>query len=184
MKRRKDVLTGGTGDVSPQYLSGKAKQSGSDVLTSVAIPLPINRYPQGGRESVTIMEVLRLYADIPLLPISAGPGNLLIEIFFSTKDPQGAILEIGDPEVFAKLGTRQSQAQATAVGFVMIHQDKPLMWDFTDGAGHGVLLATDTIYATTRSFNTGFPNEIEWKMLYRFKTVSLAEYIGIVQSQS
>lgn len=70
---------------------------------------------------------------------------------------------------------------------------EPVNWhDLTDGAGHGVLVATDNIFLTlqtaatvvgasaTITAATGFG---ECAILYRFKEVGLAEYIGIVQSQ-
>jgi hypothetical protein len=61
--------------------------------------------------------------------------------------------------------------------------NSPRKWDFTDGAGHGILVATDNIFiqASTNGQNTA--SLFRFKILYRFKSVSLVEYIGIVQSQ-
>jgi hypothetical protein len=56
--------------------------------------------------------------------------------------------------------------------------------DLTDGAGHGLLIATDNIFMTVYSTNTGVANEVGCKILYRWKNVSVEEYIGIVQSQT
>jgi len=55
--------------------------------------------------------------------------------------------------------------------------------DFTDGAGHGFLIGTDSIFARLSSVATGIPNVANIRLLYRWKSVPLAEYIGIVQSQ-
>lgn len=66
----------------------------------------------------------------------------------------------------------------------LVFQSTQQTQDLTDGAGHGVLVATDAIYL--QIFTTGVANTSEtgrFRMLYRFKNVSLAEYIGIVQSQ-
>jgi len=64
--------------------------------------------------------------------------------------------------------------------------------DLTDGAGHGILIATDQIFLTqqtslacltasgTADSITGF---VQADLIYRFKEVKLQEYIGIVQSQ-
>lgn len=63
--------------------------------------------------------------------------------------------------------------------------------DVTDGAGHGILVATDNIFvacnftvasvfSTTADTASGAAS---CNILYRFKEVALAEYIGIVQSQ-
>lgn len=64
--------------------------------------------------------------------------------------------------------------------------------DLTDGAGHGVLVATDNIWlsilATAATADAG-ENAVlnvassNCDLFYRFKEVTLQEYIGIVQSQ-
>lgn len=63
--------------------------------------------------------------------------------------------------------------------------------DLTDGAGHGVLIATDNIFLNVQVTNAAFNNvtadaisaTFNCDILYRFKEVKLQEYIGIVQSQ-
>lgn len=71
----------------------------------------------------------------------------------------------------------------SAGGSVAQVQDSICEFDCTDGAGHGVLVATDSIYIGIDS--AGYANALTtgFKILYRLKTVSLAEYIGLVQSQ-
>lgn len=63
--------------------------------------------------------------------------------------------------------------------------------DLTDGAGHGLLVATDNIFLSVQTTNIAFVGEsadsivgfVAADLIYRFKEVALAEYIGIVQSQ-
>lgn len=55
--------------------------------------------------------------------------------------------------------------------------------DFTDNAGNGILIATDNLYMCIGSENTGGSDDMTWKLLYRFRTVPVIEYVGIVQSQ-
>lgn len=55
--------------------------------------------------------------------------------------------------------------------------------DLTDEAGHGILVATDNLYFVNYSAGTGATNGMVYVLTYRFKDVSLEEYIGIVQSQ-
>jgi len=55
--------------------------------------------------------------------------------------------------------------------------------DFTDGAGHGLLIAADKLYAavsTRRYYASG--HACNFDILYRWKNVGLAEYVGIVQT--
>jgi len=55
--------------------------------------------------------------------------------------------------------------------------------DLTDGAGHGILVATDTFQVAIQSQGYVAAQVYGFKILYRMKTVGLVEYIGIVQSQ-
>lgn len=63
--------------------------------------------------------------------------------------------------------------------------------DLTDGAGHGILIATDNIFLVVQGLLTSYGAATtgaiqafaQADLIYRFKEVALAEYIGIVQSQ-
>jgi len=59
----------------------------------------------------------------------------------------------------------------------------PDLFDYTDGAGHGMLIATDQIFVLLQSANTTQQNTAECRILYRWKNIGLQEYVGIVQSQ-
>lgn len=61
---------------------------------------------------------------------------------------------------------------------------EPFVQDLTDGAGHGLLIATDNLYLGVDSEATGFAQSVQCKILYRWKNVSETEYVGIVQSQT
>lgn len=62
--------------------------------------------------------------------------------------------------------------------------------DLTDGAGHGLLVATDNIWLSHAltvncpgiAFQTG-SGQVTCEIIYRMKKITLAEYVGIVQSQ-
>jgi len=64
--------------------------------------------------------------------------------------------------------------------------------DLTDGAGHGILIATDNVYLAFdvlisspagNNISVLVGSYLQADLIYRFKNVSLQEYIGIVQSQ-
>lgn len=60
--------------------------------------------------------------------------------------------------------------------------------DLTDGVGHGVLVATDQLFIGAIQSAAASPitgsDTISVRILYRWKDVSVTEYIGIVQSQT
>jgi len=56
-----------------------------------------------------------------------------------------------------------------------------ITYDLTDGAGHGRLIASDKIYAWIQS-GASAAHTVFIRLVYRWKNVSLTEYIGIVQA--
>lgn len=182
-QRAEESLTGGTGDVSPQWMSFNATQSAADTTTTTTQAVPVQRLRQGTRAQV--MEVLRVHFFFPPLPVGASATEAYDEIstYLSTTSFGTTATNYGEPRVFS--GGLISQRHAfTAGGTYMSEKTpEPLHFDLTDGDGHGVLIATDSIYAQVNSVSTGSANTMRIKILYRWKNVSLQEYIGIVQSQ-
>jgi len=172
MKRGRESLTGGTGDVNPQYLSFQAVQSAADTNTTITQALPIQRLPTTGRSQ--IMEILRVYFELATnVEVDANYGCFLTTKSFGTTG-----ISSNEPTCFAYFA---SQIGLTTSG--MFNVSKKYEHDCTDGAGHGILVATDNIFAQVKSAGTSAANTVNIKILYRMKNVNLAEYIGIVQSQ-
>lgn len=168
-------LTGGTNDVNPQYLTFTSSQTSADTPATLVnqILLPIQRLPNGARAQV--MEILKIFFFIR--NISEVDSN--IRIFLLTSNPgTAANTNFGNPQAFA--GYLRT-VRITTSGSII--DEEPHEFDCTDGAGHGILIATDQIFAQMSSETTGNTNSIDVKILYRMKNVSVAEYIGLVQSQ-
>ena len=166
-------LTGGTGDVNPQIMHLALTQTGADVFTDVEVSLPLPRFPQKGNRSI-VLEVIAV-TTIPnnlLLPIGAGNA---IEYHIATAGTPNANNSRNFYTRFIEFPL------ATAVGFQFFEAAKRT--ELHDGAGHGFLVATDSIIFGLGSTTTAVAQKVFFKVEYRFKEVSLAEYIGIVQSQ-
>lgn len=173
MKRGRDSsLTGGTGDVNPQYLTTSATQSANDTTTTTQITLPIQRLPSGNRAQV--MEVLKVFYFLD----STVATSISISIFLSTASFGTTTTSYSEPRVFSACSLRRILTTSGSVEDV-----NPFVQDLTDGAGHGIIVATDSIYAQVSSSNTSAINTVRFKILYRWKDVPLSEYIGVVQSQ-
>lgn len=195
-RSRSDQLTGGSRDVSPQFMTLVALSavgtSNSVGLRDNVFPVPITRIP-GNSNRITIIEVLKVFFDLPLLenwhPSSWVAGilyNRSQRVFLTTHDPSGKVLDADDPSVIAWIRQNQSNATADALaGNIVQTFTGPWVFDCTDGAGHGVLVATDRLFVQvyTSNINTNEGTHFDLKVLYRFKEVSLAEYVGIVQGQ-
>lgn len=166
-------LTGGTGDVNPQILTARVVQSAADTTTTQEILLPVPR-PSSRKGRSIVMEILRVKYNISDLVTPAGQIQVLG--FLSTSS---SATTLSDPTSFSNFS--RDGLFATAVGFA--YSSRRFEDDLTDGAGHGFLVATDGIFFTLISTNTGAANISTAKIFYRFKEVSLEEYIGIVQGQ-
>ena len=178
MPKRKDTLTGGTGDVNPQILTITATQTAADTTTIIQQPLPIPRYPTAKGRNL-VMEFLWVdYYDI-IATTTAANTTQLITITTNPTAFANSLTAIQDARLLDAWW--RVVTFATAVGFL----EKPVerYQDLTDANGHGILVAADNLYVGTYSTGTTYANSAVIKLAYRWKEVSLEEYIGIVQSQ-
>lgn len=189
------ALTGGTLDVNPQWWTlGKLRQTAPNTVITEAILVPVNRYPQGKTGRVNVIEVLKVMWETFVYPVWPDNGSVILggmTATLSTRNPGGNYPVLEDPSVIDIVVkdwyTSGSAGQATQGAASTWVDEEPIIHDLTDGAGHGVLIASDQIYVTlatnTMSNEADKLAEVKVKILYRYKQVSLTEYIGIVQSQ-
>jgi len=175
-KRRRgglNSLTGGSGDVNPQYMHLNAVQSAADTTTTTSFQIPIQRLQNTGRAQV--MEVLKVFWFLPNL-VDTADSNV------------NAILTTSSSGVTATsyANTRVIDMAAGVTLFnaaSSFHFDPMVIHDLTDGAGHGMLVGSDNLYIQIASVASGVANNVYCKILYRWKDVSIQEYVGIVQAQ-
>lgn len=166
------MLTGGTMDVSPQWLKFNATQSAGDTTTTTTQAVPVIRAREG--ITPTIIEVLR---------VAYYPGNVSevdsnVAVALGTKNFGTTAVTTTDPSLISSF---TYFTKITTSGQFLANY--PYVQDLTDSAGHGVLVATDNVFAQIASTTTGLTNSCAIWMLYRFKRVGTLEYVGIVQSQ-
>lgn len=182
-RRRNGSITGGTGDVNPQFYTGVVLQTGinTDVVIKFATPKP--SFSATGNKAI-VMEILQIWAMTDMQPNLAEPAlsNYAATMSFSTKFAVG-VPEFDDHNLFGYFQEYNFLAFTAAQGVSLVKDMKPTVLNLSDGAGHGWLLAADYFAVGLRTVNTTSNNKGYFKLLYRFKKVGLAEYIGIVQSQ-
>lgn len=185
MKRgRSDTLTGGSRDVNPQIMTIAAAQTGTEADTDVQVILPVQRLNQRSGKSL-VMEILWVEWWLQDMITVAGAGQWKVQGLLTTNPSPSTGLNIAlqDPRnisVFRHLG--QTGAASNA-GFQFTNEAFHREDDLTDGAGHGILVATDNLNINIQSSGTGIVNNFVLQVGYRWKEVALVEYIGIVQSQ-
>ena len=182
MRRGGDALTGGTGDVSPQWLTfNSLLLSAANTYTETTINLPITRLPVPKGKAM-VLELLKARFQFPQVDLNPTAGGSLISIFGQINPTSQAAIGLGNPQTFAQSSLILRGAFTAAGSYESVYRGD-VECDCTDGAGHGVLVATDNLFfgANTAGFNAAAT--FNCKLLYRFKIVKLEEYIGIVQSQ-
>lgn len=181
-----DALTGGTNDVNGQYISGAVTVGTGGAAVELTLGTPIVRVGQSNPNHAIIMEILKLYVDIPDTDNENATADTFLGAFSMSTATSGgtaAILPLSAPRCLASMSLSQTMA-FTAAGTGLLHYaENPKVWDFTDGAGHGILVATDNLFLQAQAGTRAAGFDFNFKILYRFKKVSLVEYIGIVQSQ-
>lgn len=172
------ALTGGSRDLKPQLFTMSAEQSAADTATAETFVLPISRLRQVGRRTAVI-EFLKLYVDlIADTPTEGVDLNIAFILSTNNATVSSYLAGISDPRTLA---FARIVKQFTTSG--VVSYASPIVIDLTDGAGNGVLVATDTITMSIISSGAGVAVNGTIKALYRITDVPLEEYVGIVQSQ-
>lgn len=184
----KSQLTGGSGDVNPQYMVSTLDIAQGRTNGISGTPLPIPRLQQQNGKQL-VMEFLQV--DFCLSGAFSGasgiPQNWDLTVAITTNPNQlpsnSAIFQ--DPRAIAIVAWNQYSAAIGTPADVIVPWsiERIKSVDLTDEAGHGILVATDTIYITGVTTVVGLGSIVDARIMYRFKEVGLAEYVGIVQSQ-
>lgn len=193
MKRgRTDALTGGSGDVNPQWMSGQLTLAGGDVTTQAQINLPVSRIPDH-KGKVMVIELLKFFVNMPPVPYSSigtaltGTARLNSQCILSVGPTgltsAGGLKQLSDVTTLASINDSRLAIFNSGGSLWAQATPDPQVFDCTDGAGHGVLVGADSIYVAATTANYVTAATFQYKILYRFKEVNLTEYIGIVQSQ-
>lgn len=207
---RADTLTGGTKDVNPQQYKllsripeGVYTPASGAVVQRAFYPVPVNRLQQQGGKAI-VMELLKVrwgFAQGFETSITAPPFQLnttaaICTSLIQTPDSfNPAVIDYCTDSFFFQPSTLVG-TEVTDLVVSGSSGDFPIVNDLTDGAGHGILVATDQIYLIISGqiidFDSGaqYPSAAVFtsiavvaELIYRFKEVTLTEYIGIVQSQ-
>jgi len=180
------ALTGGTDDVNPQYLSARFSQSGTDSTDVFQFATPIVRVGSNSNGRATIMEILKVFMVLPDAPQAGAvqtAAAALMSLMTSNTSTPSTVVQFGDSRVIANPRYTIGHAFNAGGSGLTASTTEPKVFDLTDGAGHGLLVAVDNLFVQVDTTGMAGARVFELKILYRFKTVSLTEYIGIVQSQ-
>lgn len=177
-------VTGGTGDIKPQYFTLHAAASAADDYAVEKISLPVPRFGTM-KTKATIVEVLSVdwYLNMADYGDSASTafGFLSTNTARSTGETSTLATLVEDAKDPTTLGLAvQNRVLVTQGGFTQV---SPIHVEMTDENGNGVLIATDSIFIVGGFVGNTAAGEVICKMKYRLVNVGVSEYVGIVQSQ-
>lgn len=187
-KRRRltNDLTGGTMDVNPQMYTAHLIMSTADEPKTGTIMLPLCRVGPTTQNKSIVIEILKVYCLLsPFADLdSAAELRKEMTCALSTIDHGITVCGMHHSDCFAYF-TKFLHGAFTALGTYgdLTGGNACLTLDLTDGAGHGFLVAQDKIYMQVLSRlcdpELGYATV---KIYYRFKKISLIEFIGIIGS--
>jgi hypothetical protein len=174
-------LTGGTGDVNPQLLTMSLSTSAANTFTQSTIPFPLSRFGNKKGKAI-VVEILKAFPDLPVWDANPAAGGQVALVLWQLATTNQTLIGTADPTVLL-FGQKEYRGAFTAAGSYFGIAQEPAWIDFTDGAGHGLLVGTDQVFYGVNTTNFAGAATFTLKILYRFKEVNVEEYIGIVQSQ-
>ena len=164
-------------DRFPNYITGVLSMSAANVFTTEEVSTPIPRLTaRGGR--ATIMELLWVDVDLRNTDLIAAGDEVFFGITIGSA-PTGAT-RVGNSRAVMMVGYDMSVGASPGTFAV----PTPIRYNLQDTSGFGYLLASDAFHSWADSNGQAAAVIVNWRMYYRFVTVSVEEYIGIVQSQS
>lgn len=187
--RNSESLTGGTGDVNPQWYTCAANaMDAPNTFSEVATPVPIARQHRSTSSKATVFEVLKVIFITGNIDqtFDATFSRKNVQVQVSTRSLQTLGIFPLNPAVIAFYTRTYAGLVADDPAdqqFALV-TEQPFVVDLTDGAGHGVLVASDNLYVGLNTEGYLAATSCVVKILYRFKDVTLTEYIGMVQSQA
>lgn len=172
MKRgRKDQLTGGTGDVNLQTLGGRVTETAANTFTQSAIAVPVMRV---GMTSNTAQVIEILWVEFSITSVeafNAAGEECNVQL---TQQSASSIRFLDDVDVIASFAWTMCLLTSGAA----VREDVKHI-DLTDGAGHGMLIASPNIFLGAQSNGLAAAGTYACRIGYRFKNVDLREYVGL-----
>lgn len=179
MKRGRESLTGGTGDVNPQWFKMLSSAAAGATFTTTTFASPNNRLESP--TNPTIIEILKIQWVVSGSPAVTAGTSGSARYYLTTKSYGSTEPALNEGPIVDSMHIGVSSIAASTSSDVIPME----FWhDLTDATGHGILVGTDNLYlGIISTANIPYALSVCCRVLYRYKRVTLAEYIGIVQSQ-
>jgi hypothetical protein len=193
-------LTGGSGDLNPQLLRFPGMpviSGGPTAIATYTLPVVLTPQQSASSQRIQLMELLKMEVVAPVgfdnsAQSAVANDSLTTEMDYGFQVSIGTHTDYLDADDDDILFQEQYTSTATVVN-IGTPNGTQTAWayngpsarhvkDFTDGAGHGILLAAPTM--TFAAFTEGMQLE-DWSLeiLFRLKDAPVNELLGLVLTQ-
>lgn len=179
-------LTGGTGDVNPQWFGmGAGAASNAATWAEASQAVPRDAFDQSATKKL-VMEILKVQFIVTGTTTWAVAADGSVRFYLSTQSwtAEPTLIQ-QNGRVIAKHRIDISDERAAA-GSAQASADFERILDVTDGAGHGILFAGESLYVGVVGVaSSGLSGgNVSARILYRWKKVPVLEFFGMIQSQT
>lgn len=174
-------VTGGTKDIKPQVLVVSTPvQPAINQYTLATLNVPVPRFGPSAKRA-TVMEILKVKFYVRNQDFADVGG--IYWGFLNGNTTRTSALACSTTTMMEDIGDHLTLSIGRWVGAAgMGHEDG---WqDMTDSNGNGILVATDRLSFVAGSVSATLVQTYCVRILYRLVNIPIAEYVGIVQSQS
>lgn len=169
-------------DLYPNFLSWSLATSAADTVTTSTIFTPIPRLQQRGNKAI-VMELLELLVVAWATPRTVFASfDAQFDAWYyalGTGKAPTSMPALSEGAVFS-MGGRGANFVTSGLAI----QEFPYRYSLVNNDGRGYLLGTDAFFCLVDTAGLGVVVTFDFKLMYRFVEVDLAEYVGLVQSQT
>ena len=161
-------------DKFPNFMSGRLTLSAANTFTTDQVFTPIPRLKTSGNKA-TVMELLWVDYQWGGTDLVASGDNLSFSMSIGAA-PTGT-LTVSDPRTI--MSTIKEFSALTSGGNFL---ETPTRAELSSLDGHGTLLASDSFHTAGVTVGQAAASVVDWRIYYRFVEISVAEFVGLVQS--
>jgi len=168
-------LTGGTGDINPQFLHATLNESAPNTFTTAPWHLPTLKIGTSSTRAQTI-ELIKIFYDTNFPDAQVAPGHGHISIALKWGGIPTSFPTFDDPTVIFH-DICGCEAAIGGTGFSYAFPWMKNCFDLTDGAGHGLILFTDVLHMCIEGTAQTASKYVHLQLYFRFKNVGLTEFL-------
>ncbi len=169
--RRRDALTGGTGDTNPQVYGIVVTQTGDDNGQETELPVPVLRMGMSMTRA-QVIEVTKVEFQLPYPPVGIADSTQTYSCSLTSRSIGAFIASLAEPNLLAKFEKQVNfEHIGTGDGLTVTTHEAIKVFDLTDGAGHGILVTSANLYFQMNTSNTASPSTFGVRIFYRFKQI-------------